>query len=66
MSDNPHGENGAIDIRYVLLSLMTPSFPLPSSWAHVDYRDLAAALAEIDADALGRIRQSQGTGYHGG
>jgi hypothetical protein len=49
-----HGEAGAHDTRYVLLSLMAPSFPLPDPWAHVDYHDLAGALDQIDADALGR------------
>jgi hypothetical protein len=49
-----HGEDGAQATRYVLLSLMTPSFPLPSPWVHVGYRDLAGALDQIDADALGR------------
>jgi len=49
-----HGERGAQATRYVLLSLMTPSFPLPSPWVHVGYRDLAGALDQIDADALGR------------
>ena len=49
-----HGESGARDTRYVLLSLMTPSFPLPGPWVHVDYSRLAGALDQIDADALGR------------
>ena len=49
-----HGEGGAHATRYVLLSLMTPSFPLPSPWVHVDYRALAGALDQIDTDALGR------------
>jgi hypothetical protein len=49
-----HGDDGAQATRYVLLSLMTPSFPLPSPWVHVGYRDLAGALDQIDADALGR------------
>ena len=49
-----HGDGGAQATRYVLLSLMTPSFPLPSLWVHVGYRDLAGALDQIDADALGR------------
>ena len=49
-----HGEGGAQATRYVLLSLMAPSFPLPDPWAHVDYRDLAGGLDQIDADALGR------------
>ena len=49
-----HGEGGAQATRYVLLSLMTPSFPLPSPWVHVGYRDLAGALDQIDAEALGR------------
>ena len=47
-------EGGARATRYVLLSLMAPSFPLPSPWVHVGYRDLAGALDQIDADALGR------------
>jgi hypothetical protein len=49
-----HDESGAPDTRYVLLSLMKPSFPLPSPWVHVDYRDLAEALDVVDADSLGR------------
>ena len=49
-----HGEDGAQATRYVLLSLMTPSFPLPSPWVHVSYLHLAGALDQIDADALGR------------
>jgi hypothetical protein len=49
-----HGDGGAQATRYVLLSLMAPSFPLPAPWAHVDYRDLAGALDQIDAAALGR------------
>jgi hypothetical protein len=49
-----HGESGARDTRYVLLSLMTPSFQLPGPWVHVDYRALAGALEQVDADALGR------------
>jgi hypothetical protein len=49
-----HGEGGALATRYVLLSLMSPSFPLPNPWVHVGYRDLAGALDQIDADSLGR------------
>jgi hypothetical protein len=49
-----HGEGGAQATRYVLLSLMAPSFPLPSPWEHVGYRDLAEALDQIDSDALER------------
>ena len=49
-----HGEGGAEATRYVLLSLMAPSFPLPSPWVHVGYRDLTEALDQIDADALER------------
>lgn len=49
-----HGEGGAQATRYVLLSLLTPSFPLPGPWVHVGYRDLAGALDQIDAGALGR------------
>jgi hypothetical protein len=47
-----HGEGGAQATRYVLLSLMTPAFSLPSPWVHVNYRDLAGALGQIDAAAL--------------
>ena len=47
-----HGESGASATRYVLLSLMKPSFPLPSPWVHVDYRDVVAALDDVDAEAL--------------
>ncbi len=49
-----HGEGGARATRYVLLSLMAPSFSLPSPWVHVGYRDLAGALDQIDVGALGR------------
>jgi hypothetical protein len=49
-----HGDGGAAATRYVLLSLMAPSFPLPAPWEHVGYDDLAEALDRIDADALGR------------
>jgi hypothetical protein len=49
-----HGEGGARGTRDVLLSLMTPAFPLPSPWVHVGYCELAGALDQIDADALGR------------
>jgi hypothetical protein len=49
-----HGDGGAQATRYVLLSLMTPSFPLPSPWAFVSYGELAAALDQIDPQALGR------------
>lgn len=48
------GDDGAQGTRYVLLSLMTPSFPLPRPWVHVGYGDLAAALDQVDAGALGR------------
>ena len=49
-----HSDGGAQATRYVLLSLMTPSFPLPGPWVHVGYRDLTGALDQIDTDALGR------------
>lgn len=49
-----HGDCGAPDTRYVLLSLMAPCFPLPKPWVHVDYRALAGALDQVDADALER------------
>ena len=49
-----HDESGASDTRYVLLSLMRPSFPLPSPWVHVDYGHVAEALDGIDGDALNR------------
>jgi hypothetical protein len=52
-----HDESGAPDTRYVLLSLMEPSFQLPSPWVHVDYRDLAEALDLMDADSLGRTSE---------
>ena len=52
-----HDGSGAPDTRYVLLSLMKPSFPLPSPWVHVDYRDLAEALDLVDADSLGRTSE---------
>jgi hypothetical protein len=49
-----HGDEGATDTRYVLLSLMTPSFPLPAPWVHVTYHDLADALDLVDEGQLGR------------
>ena len=52
-----HDASGAPRTRYVLLSLMKPSFPLPSPWVHVDYRDLAEALDLVDADSLGRTSE---------
>jgi hypothetical protein len=52
-----HDESGAPDTRYVLLSLMEPSFPLPSPWVHVGYRDLAEALGLVDAGSLGRASE---------
>lgn len=52
-----HDESGAQDTRYALLSLMKPSFPLPSPWVHVDYRDLSEALDLVDADSLGRTSE---------
>lgn len=52
-----HGEAGALDTRYVLLSLMTPSFLLPMPWVHVNYRDVAVALDAIEAGALGRTSE---------
>lgn len=36
-----HGEAGAADTRYVLLSLMKPSFPLPEPWSQVGYQEVA-------------------------
>ncbi|MGQ0844380.1 MAG: hypothetical protein ACT4QF_09610 [Sporichthyaceae bacterium] len=50
-----HGPDGAAGTRYVLLSLMTPTFPLPSPWVHVGYRDLAEVLDLIDPTPLGPI-----------
>jgi hypothetical protein len=47
-----HGATWADDTRYVLLSLMSPSFPLPKPWVHVSYRDVADALAAIEAESL--------------
>jgi hypothetical protein len=52
-----HDESGAPGTRYVLLSLMRPSFPLPGPWVHVDYRDLAEALDFVHADSLGRTSE---------
>jgi hypothetical protein len=49
-----HYDSGAANTRYVLLSLMKPSFPLPSPWVHVDFEDVANALDLIDAASLGR------------
>lgn len=49
-----HDERGARDARYVLLSLMKPSFPLPRPWVHVGYQDLARALDLVDASSLDR------------
>jgi hypothetical protein len=52
-----HSEAGALDSRYVLLSLMKPSFPLPTPWVHVGYSGLAEALDAIEADGLGRTNE---------
>jgi hypothetical protein len=52
-----HDESGAQGTRYVLLSLMKPSFPLPRPWVHVGYQDLAAALDLVEADSLGRTSE---------
>lgn len=52
-----HGNLGAEGTRYVLLSLMKPSFPLPLPWIHVDYREVAEALDAIDAEDLGRTAE---------
>lgn len=52
-----HDERGAPDTRYVLLSLMEPSFPLPHPWAHVGYQDLARALDLVDARSLDRTAE---------
>lgn len=49
-----HGSEGAPETRYVLLSLMDPSFDLPAPWVHVNYSGLADALDLVDADELGR------------
>lgn len=52
-----HGESGAPNTRYVLLSLMKPSFALPNPWVHVDFQNVAEALDLMDHDALGRTRE---------
>lgn len=52
-----HGQAGAADTRYVLLSLMKPSFALPEPWSHVGYQQVAEALDVMDADAFGRIAE---------
>lgn len=49
-----HGETGAPNTRYVLLSLMDPSFELPAPWEHVNYSAVAVALDQVNASALGR------------
>lgn len=49
-----HDEPGAPGTRYVLLSLMKPSFPLPRPWVRVGYQDLAGALDLVETDSLGR------------
>ena len=49
-----HGEAGASNTRYVLLSLMDPSFDLPAPWVHVNYSAVSDALELVDALALGR------------
>jgi hypothetical protein len=49
-----HDERGAPGTRYVLLSVMKPSFPLPRPWVHVGYQDLARALDLVDARSLDR------------
>jgi hypothetical protein len=52
-----HDAPGAPDTRYVLLSLMKPSFLLPRPWVQVGYRDLAEALDLVDAASLGRTNE---------
>lgn len=52
-----HSEAGAPNTRYILLSLMTPSFPLPHPWKHIDYRELSTALDLVDTDSLGRTSE---------
>lgn len=49
-----HGEEGAPNTRYVLLSLMDPCFELPAPWVHVNYSAIAGALDLVDPKALGR------------
>ena len=52
-----HDESGEQGTRYVLLSLMKPSFPLPRPWVHVGYQDLGGALDLVEADSLGRTSE---------
>ena len=49
-----HGTDGAPNTRYVLLSLMDPSFDLPAQWHHVNYSAVAAALDLVEPRSLGR------------
>lgn len=50
-----HGVLGADSTRYVLLSLMTPTFPLPPPWTHVSYHALALRLDAVDTRELGTV-----------
>ena len=50
--DKP-GRAGAPDTRYVLLSQMEPTFPLPAPWAHVSYHQLAEAMFATPVGGLG-------------
>ena len=44
---------GASDTSYFLLSLMDPTFALPSPWRHVSYHQLLRALDEVDPHDFG-------------
>lgn len=47
-----HGENGAENTQYVLLSLLPPSFALPSPWSHLGYDKLTEVIEHV-AEQLG-------------
>lgn len=50
--DKP-GPAGAPHTRYVLLSMMEPTFPLPEPWRHVSYLDLAEAVSAAPVGGMG-------------
>lgn len=44
-----HGEEGASNTRYVLLSLLPPSFAVPAPWSHLGYDGLVGVIDDISA-----------------
>ncbi|QKE00300.1 hypothetical protein [Nocardioides marmotae] len=49
-----HGSCGATDTSYFLLTLMDPTFDLPSPWRRLSYEQVLTALDAIDVEELGR------------